>query len=87
MYQITVIKRNGDKELFSPEKISKVVHAAGLTEKQADELARKVSGWISSSGLQSVTSIQIRDQIITGLKNIDQHVADLYRWYEQTKSP
>ncbi|MCX8008988.1 MAG: ATP cone domain-containing protein [Patescibacteria group bacterium] len=80
-----VIKRDGSVEKFSVINIARVAQAAGLTPEQAKNLAEKMAEWAKQQGVLSLTSLQIRDQILQELKIINQHAADLYTWYEQSK--
>lgn len=82
---ILVIKRDGSKEPFDPEKISQVVRAAGLEEDLAQKLTRDISIWIKALGQSEVSSLKIRDEVITELESLDEYVAGLFRWYQKTK--
>jgi transcriptional regulator NrdR family protein len=82
---ILVIKRDGSKEPFDPEKISRVVQAAGLEVDLAQKLTRDISIWINALGQSEVSSLKIRDEVITELESLDEYVAGLFRWYQKTK--
>lgn len=82
---IQVIKRDGSKEDFNSDKISKVCIAAGLEEDQAKILSESVSDWAISTGSEEITSKQIRDQVVSRLAKLDQYAHGLYVWYESTK--
>ncbi len=80
-----VIKRDGSIEKFSVINISRVVQAAGLTPDQAKEFAEKMAKWAKEQNVSSLTSLQIRDKVLEELRIVNQHAADLYEWYQQTK--
>ncbi len=85
MSDIQVIKRNGTTEVFTAEKIARVTQAAGLEPDQAEKLASDITGWVKSLPDKTVTSLQIRDRVIEGLKHVDLMAANMYQWYDQTK--
>lgn len=85
MMNITVVKRDGTKEVFQPEKIAKVVKAAGLTEAQAKLLSELVDTHIKAQKLAGVTSLIIRDIVSSEIKKIDQNAANLFDWYQKVK--
>ncbi len=83
--KILVIKRDGSKEPFDPEKISRVTLAAGLNQDQVQLLSRKLTLWASSLGTNEISSLDIRDQVLNELESIDENVARFFRWYQKTK--
>jgi transcriptional regulator NrdR family protein len=83
--EIMVIKRGGSKELFDPEKISRVVAAAGLRPVEAAELAEGVARWIELTGKEEVSSIEIRDRVFKELEKVDKYASGLYAWYQNLK--
>lgn len=80
-----IIKRDGSKEPFEAEKIVRVVKAAGLDDRQSQELAAHVAEWIESQPDQAVSSLTVRDEVQKQLDSMNRYVADLFRWYEKTK--
>lgn len=78
-----VVKRNGSIEDFDLAKIERVVIAAGLSPEKASELSQKVS--VSFSGQNEVNSIEIRDEVLSALKEMDQYAANMFDWYQKTK--
>lgn len=80
-----VIKRDGQSEKFSLINIAKVAVAAGLTPEQAKSLAEKMSVWAEGLGMDHITSLQVRDKMLTELAAINPNAADLYKWYELSK--
>lgn len=85
MMELKVIKRDGSTEDFSTDKIRKVVIAAGLTPHQADVLIANLGKWAKMSQKVSVTSLEVRDQVLLQLEKIDAYAANMYRWYQKTK--
>jgi len=82
---IKVLKRDNTTEDFNPDKIKKVVRAAGLGEEQASKLVKNVSNWAIDLKKESITSLEIRDKVLEELERLDKPVADLFRWYQKTK--
>ena len=81
----TVTKRDGVSEKFSIINIAKVVQAAGLTPEQAKTIAEKIASWAEGQNKSSLSSLEIRDQVLEELQKINSNAADLYKWYEQSK--
>lgn len=84
--KIQVVKRDGTLENFDQDKIVRVVMAAGLTDAQAQELAAKVSEWVTKLEQEKITSLKLKDKVGEELKKLDEHAHDLYRWYQETKA-
>lgn len=82
---ITVIKRDGEKEPFDETKISRVLHAAGLEESIAKDIAINTKKMFHNQNKNEVTSLEIRDAIIPQIKKADDAVASAFIWYEKTK--
>lgn len=80
-----VVKRDGSTEKFSIINIAKVVTAAGLNPDQAKAVSEKIATWAESQKVDSLTSLQIRDQVLKELLTLNENAADLYKWYEQSK--
>lgn len=85
--KIEVIKRDGTLEDFDANKVAKVVHAAGLNKDEARLLSEKVNLWIRGLNQNKISSLQIRDKVLEELKLVNKYAADLFQWYEKTKSP
>lgn len=83
--EVTIIKRNGAKELFDPEKITRVVQAAGLRPVDAAELTDKVVAWIEKQSKRQFTSIEIRDKVFKEIEKIDKYASGLFAWYQNLK--
>lgn len=83
--KIKVLKRDGSLEDFYPEKIYRVTKAAGLTEEQAKNLSQKLTDWVTSAGKSTISTLDIRLQVVMLLKEISEYSAGLYEWYEKGK--
>ena len=83
--KIIVIKRDGAREEFNPDKLIQVAEAAGLELPKAVQLAQSIKEWINKLNRKQVTSIEIRDRVQEVLLSLDRHVGDLFRWYQKTK--
>ena len=82
---IQVIKRDGSLEDFEKDKIERVTKAAGLSQKQAKELALKIEKWAKSSGRKKITTLQIRDEVVPELKKLNKFAYNAFVWYQKTK--
>lgn len=80
-----IIKRDGSKEPFEAEKVARVVKAAGLDDRQAQELAAHVAAWVESQPDQAISSLVVRDEVQTQLDSVNRYAAGLFRWYQKTK--
>lgn len=80
-----VLKRDGSRENYDEVKIIRVVTAAGLRPDQAQKLAKKVTLWVDNLRQPEVSTLQIRDKVIEGLKKVNDNAAGLFIWYEHTK--
>jgi transcriptional regulator NrdR family protein len=80
-----VLKRDGSVENFEPEKIARVVEAAGLEEDEAEDLAARVEKWVIESKKEEISSQEIRDKVIEELQDVDEYAANMYTWYQKTK--
>lgn len=83
--ELQVVKKNGSKETFLPDKIARVATAAGLTPKQGQKLAQEVAQWFKNLGKTQVTTLEIRNKVIEKLSEVNQFTADAFTWYEKTK--
>lgn len=81
----SVIKRNGSVEKYDPDKIKRVVMAAGLAEEKAAELVKNVNSWAKRQKKVKVTSLEIKDQVLKVIKELDRYASEQYAWYEGTK--
>lgn len=83
--KIKVIKRDRSLEDFNPQKIKRVVMAAGLDEADAQNLTEKLEAWAHSLGKDKISSLEIRNRVIQELELIDEYTAGLFKWYQKTK--
>lgn len=78
-------KRDGTTEVFHPEKIIRVLLAAGLSESDALQTAQTISQYLHSLHKKTVASLLIRDRVQLELDARFPYTAGLYRWYQKTK--
>lgn len=83
--KIDVKKRDGSFEEFNPDKIMRVLQAAGLETSQAKLVADAITAFVNHNGENTISSRQIREKVIEELSRINRYVADLFAWYESTK--
>ena len=82
---IKVVKRNGKIETFDPEKIIRVLKAAGLDQVEAEKLTAKIINWLNERAKSQVTSLQIRDRVIIEIQKVDRAAAERFISYEKYK--
>lgn len=82
---VKVIKRDGSLEDFDPHKIARVVKATGIDGTKHEEIAQKVAEEIYAQKKEKVTSLEIRNLVLTELKKVSQYASGLFEWYEKTK--
>ncbi len=82
---IHISKRDGSIEPFEPEKIKRVVIAAGLDEERANQVVANIVSWAQAHDNQTVTSLLIRDRVLHELKATDEYAANMFAWYQKTK--
>ena len=80
-----VVKKDGSYEEFDQQKIARVTHAAGLEKEEADVLGNLIATWMEVSGTEDISSIAIRDKVIEEMRKINDHAANVFAWYEETK--
>lgn len=80
-----VIKRDETSEDFSPEKLGRVVRAAGLNEEQAKLLIESIKSWIKSLNVRDIKSTELRDAVLDEMEKLNKPAAGLFKWYQQTK--
>ncbi len=80
-----VVKRDGSREPYDPEKIDRVVVAAGVTPDQATELVARMSAWLKNKNVNEISSLELRDKVIEELRNTDSYAANMFEWYQKTK--
>jgi len=82
---VKVFKRNGSVEDFDPDKIARVVTAAGLKPQDGFSLALEVQKWVNSTNKDKISTLEIRGKVIAMLKKVDPNVANFFIWYEKGK--
>lgn len=80
-----IIKRDKTVEEFDIDKIFRVVQAAGLSEKQADEVIKKIENWIKNLNSDQIISESLKEEVIKEIKQFNESAADMFQWYEETK--
>lgn len=83
--QLKVKKRNGIFEEFNPEKIRRVVQAAGLSSEQARVLLERIQQIVGNHQDSHITSLALRDMVHKELQKLYQPAANLFAWYQKTK--
>ncbi len=84
--KVQIQKRDGVLESYSPEKIKRVLLAAGCTQDQANRLIKIIDAWFIEIKKEIVTSLEVRDKLLAELPSVNETAANLYRWYESTKA-
>ena len=82
---ILVIKRDGQKEPFAEENITKVTMSTGLSREKSQEIAQGVKNWLNENNKKEVSSLEIRDKVLNLLHGTDENAENLFRWYQSTK--
>jgi len=84
--KVQIVKRDGTPEKYDPQKIERVVEAAGLNPEEAKILSGKVTNWLVTNKKEKITSLEIRDQVIKELEAVDEYAANLFKWYQKVKT-
>ena len=82
---IKVSKRDKSTDDYNPEKIMRVVKAAGLTQKETVKLTSSITKWLKTQPRPEVTSLQIRDRVIIEIQKRNVDAAKKFIWYEKYK--
>jgi len=86
-----VIKRDGSKEPFNTEKIKNSIRAAAerteVPEDKLNEIVEKVSASAISmaSGKEEVSTVELKDKILSELDLIEPSISAEWRRYDQEK--
>ena len=80
-----VKKRDGTLEDFVPDKVFRVVMATGLEETDAHKVSANISAWIKAQTTPEISSLQVRDAVVSELAKFSKPAHDLFVWYESTK--
>lgn len=87
-----VIKKNGMKEPFDPEKIKKSIAGAAqqadVPEERKDEVVYEVAGTVIPmfEGKEEIDTSDIKKAILSELDRVEPAVASAWRKYEEGKS-
>lgn len=87
-----VIKKDGSREAFDPEKIRKTINAAAqrcdIPEDRKNEIINKVTGAAvqMASEREEITTAEIRDKILSELDIIEPQISSSWRQYDQDKA-
>lgn len=84
MKDLKVIKRDGDKELWSDDKIITSIGKAGLDIKEAENVSVGIKNYFKKNSINFlVSSSEIRDKVVGALKNIDPVASESYKIYKK----
>lgn len=84
-----VIKKDGSKQSFDPQKVRDSVAAAcdraGVSEEKREELVEEVSGVAleTASERNKISTTEIRGKLLTKLERVQPSVAEAWREYDQ----
>ncbi len=87
-----VIKKNGTKEPFDPEKIRKSIAGAAqrtdIPEERKNEVVEQVTAAVvpTLEGREEIETSEIRETILSELDRVEPGVANAWREYEQGKT-
>lgn len=85
---IKVIKRDGNKEAFDPQKIERIAAAAGLTEEESKKLRVDVTKFASKHAGENdgcISSLKIRSEVYERMVETNEYAAGLFKWFEKNK--
>jgi len=86
-----VIKKDGAKEPFDPEKIRNSIamaaQEAGLTEERKNEVVEQVANTVIqlAEGKEEITTNEIKEKILSELDQVEPSVSAAWKKYEETK--
>jgi len=86
-----VIKKDGTKEPFNPEKIKNAIRATAvrteLSEERQNELVEKVTATViqMAEGKEEIATSELREKILSELDSVEPSVSAAWRKYEQEK--
>ena len=80
-----VIKRDKELEDFNEAKIVRVLESVGLSQKEAQHICVVIFQWAEDTKKPLITTLQIRDRIITELQKTNRDAANHYIEYEKTR--
>jgi transcriptional regulator NrdR family protein len=77
-----IVKRDKELEDFNEAKIVNVLEASGLNHEEAQNICKIVFQWAEDTKKPLITTLQIRDRIITELQKTNREAAEHYVEYE-----
>lgn len=86
-----VIKKDGSREPFDPEKIKNSIRAAAQRTDLGEERINEVVEQVSKAAIEladskeEIASSEIREKILTELESVEPKIAEAWRSYEETK--
>lgn len=84
-----VIKKDGTKEPFNPEKIKNSILAAaietGLSEERKNEVIEQVVASVIqlAEGKEEIVTSEIKEKVLNELDRIESTIAEAWRAYDQ----
>ena len=86
-----VIKKDGTKQPFAPEKIRNSIMAAArttdLSEERKNEVAEQVAAVViqMAEGKEEITTSEIKEKILSELDSVEPAISEDWRKYDQEK--
>ena len=86
-----VIKKDGTKEPFNPEKIKNAIRAAAvrtdLSEEKKNEVIEQVTAPViqMTDTKEEIATSEIREKVLTELDRVEPAIAEAWRKYDQEK--
>ena len=80
-----IVKRDKSIEDFNAAKLLLVTTSSGLSEEEAKKLCVTIQKWAEGTKKPLITTLQIRDRIITELQKTNHDAADHFIEYEKTR--
>lgn len=77
-----VVKRDKQIEDFNEAKIVNVLESCGISHEEAQQFSVRIFQWVTDTKKPLVTTLQIRDRIITELQKMNREAAEHYIQYE-----
>jgi len=87
-----VVKKDGTKEPFDPEKIKKSITGAAqqadIPEERKEEVVYQIAGTVIPllEGKEEIDTVDIKEAILSELDKVEPAVASAWRKYEEGKS-
>ncbi len=89
--EIIVIKKNGEKKIFDPEKLKKSIEMAvrkrPVSQLQVEKLVNNIIRQLDIDGDQEINSLKIGEMVLKALENLDKvafvRFASVYKNFEK----